>query len=148
MTYLYDATKTWTNVPPLNYEYKDSEWRESLGIDNAEGYESFTSIDGIGKINGVIFTKTELLRARMPIYTSIYDRGVKIEEYGEVADYNEKNGYLYENIDNGYWTLSSVDSSASSGVACVAGNYISICWIDYGDDSDRTGVRPVINLKL
>ena len=159
MTYLYNATKTWTNVPPLNYEYKDKEWQESLGVTFGEGsgYESFTSVDGVGKINGTKFTQTEPLRARMSIYTEING------EHGEVANLNESNAYLYNYMDElggissgeiaisgiyGYWTLSS------------RADYYGDAWIVYyegktsepGNDDyvgyDVIGVRPVINLKL
>ena len=153
MKYLHNATKSWINIPPLNYEYYDIEWHESLGIEINGGYESFTSENGVGKINGRQFTGKELLRARMPIYTYANDK-----EYGEVSDYNGSNSYLYDylslhnNIQTnaitgiyGYWSSSShVDDSSSAWFVRYRGDVDD----DGVNDEYYNGVRPVINIKL
>ena len=163
MKYLYNATTLWTNVPALNYEYYEKEWQESLGLVNEEnkGYESFTSVDGEGKINGIKFTETDPLRARMPIYASKYDDN---SEYGDVADFNGINGYLYENLSSeywiheggqptnnienifGYWTLSSLPNSD------IKASFVSYSGVVFSNDIYDSvypsvyGVRPVISL--
>ena len=153
MTYLYNATKDWVNVPPLNYEYYDIEWQESLGAEIDDGgYESFISENGIGKMEGTKFTGEELLRARMPIYAYVDEK-----EYGEVADYVDENSYLYDYLEDGgyqenilseiygYWTLSSIASNSGLAWDVNSGGDVGS---DLVYDENRDGVRPVINLKL
>jgi len=153
MEYLHNATKSWTNVEPLNYTYND---REVQGITTTDrGYESFISTNGIatitkGDANGTqvtIGSSIEPLRARLPIH---------IEENGsgEVQDQNEFNAFLYENIDyedkpRGYWTMSSAGVDGPSLIVCDP----DIVWCEVGDwigadDNYEFGVRPVITVKL
>jgi len=151
MTYLYNATKSWINVEPLNYTYND---REVQGItDTTIGYQSFVSEDGIaiitkGDTDGTrvtIGTSSEPLRARMPIYSS--DTNIT-----EVA--NKTNAsYLYDNLDfnenyepYGYWTLSS-----SFEMSIFA--WVVYCTGSLQNDpayavNDGLGVRPVITVTL
>ena len=164
MTYLYNATKSWTNISPLNYEYYDREWQKSKDVifEDGSGYTSFTSVNGEGKINGKKFTEEKPLRARMPIYAYNSDIGTG---YGEVGGYYGSNVFLYENLDSstwnyrevptnsikniyGYWTLSSY-SLDSSTVLFVNynGKMNDGDFVDVLHEYDR-GVRPVINVKL
>ena len=140
MKYLYNATKDWINVPPLNYTYYD---RQSQGItDQTNGYESFTSENGIGKINGEQFTGNELLRTRMPI----------------VSEIQGGHNYLYENLSAnsddgvgipGYWSLSSSGINGAIYMLYTGSVYSLYVgdWASYATDSEF-GVRPVINVKL
>jgi len=171
MEYLHNATKSWTNVEPLNYSYYD---RKSLGVDlnnpvdsdgNLVGYQSFISINGIatitaGDINGTqvtIGSESEPLRSRMPIYSAVYDaQWNKIYEKGEVADKTESNAYLYENFDSnaeyegpfGYFTLSSDALSAHSAWYVLFHGSIKDGTFGNSNVTDNYGVRPVITVKL
>lgn len=147
MQFLYNATKDWINVPPINYSYNDKQFQ---GGDS--GYTSFVSKDGIATITSStspvvktnIGTKEKKLRARMPIY--------KLEdskEYGELL-FKSIAPYLYDNFDTtgssapwGYWTLSS--SVESSSNAWYLYYYSNVNSIDVTIDSSY-GVRPVITL--
>jgi len=149
MEYLYNATKSWTNIEPVDYTYNDRTVQGITGTD--KGYQSFVSTNGIGVITKgdtegtkvTIGSVSEPLRARMPIYSS--DASVT-----EVADKTESNSYLYENISDsmpiGYWTLSSPADDNSD-----------FAWYVYYDGlvldesvffASDFGVRPVITLKI
>ena len=163
MTYLHNATKSWTKVPPVNYEYYD---REFHGISHeGVGYVSFISINGVGVITKgnaertqvTIGSSTEPLRSRMPIFSVEYyeDNDELINEKG---DLNTMNAFIFDNLDTdmeyhpaGYWTLSSESTyyeyNDLNGCAWVFG------WDEYiGNDSvnksSSYGVRPVITVKL
>ena len=145
ITYLHNATKSWSNVEPLTYTYND---REVQGITTTDiGYQSFISTNGIATITKgdsagtqvTIGSESEPLRARMPIYSES-DANVT-----EVAYKTDANAYLYENLDSAYWTLSSLgrDSYIAWYVHCSGGVT--------GDDvysAGDYGVRPVITVKL
>jgi len=151
MTYLYNATKSWTNVEPVNYTYND---REVQGITTTDrGYQSFISTNGIGVITKgdsagtqvTIGSTSEPIRARMPIYSS--DANIT-----EVGDKTETNTYLYDNFDTvnyndpaGYWTLSSSADLSSNAW------YVGYNGIVNGSsvvNESYSGVRPVITLKI
>ena len=150
MKYLYNATKNWTNIEPINYTYKD---RESQGITkDGVGYTSFVSKKGIAVITPllgsevVIGSEEEPLRARMPIYS-------KDATKTEVANLNESNTYLYKNLEGvdgskiyGYWTLSSSpnDYVGAWFVEYDGGVYNYLEHFREGYD----GVRPVITVNL
>lgn len=146
--FLYNATKNWTNISPINYMYNDKELQETTIEDTS--YTSFISNNGIATITSlfgdtvIIGDEKEPLRARLPVYIS----DSKQTEIEEKTDYNS---YLYDNLDssidnasNGYWTISS--SSANNYDAwAVYANYFVI------DDSvffdSNYGVRPVITVE-
>ena len=156
------GTKDWINIPLLSFEYYDSEWQNSLFEGDYDGgYDSVTFKEGKVKIDmGVLVTDSSMIvRARMPIYTKI--NGV---EYGEVRNFDGTNGYLYKNIPNGYWTLSSAFNDDDKGAYAVDSNGISVVidqslpdgdmYVENGQISEKYmfsgnyGVRPVINVKL
>ena len=152
MTYLYNATKSWSNVEPLNYTYNDRSVQGITGTD--VGYQSFISTNGIAVITKrdssgtqvTIGSSTEPLRTRMPIYSN--DTNVT-----EVTSMSNAS-YLYDNIDSNwaysgpyaYWTLSS------------HADYYDFAWTVYYNGSVYSdgivysdffpGVRPVITVKL
>jgi len=163
MTYLHNATKNWTNVNPLNYEYYD---REVQGVDinnpvdesgTLVGYESFISTNGVATITKgdssktkvTIGTAQEPLRTRMPIYSSD-------ESITEVSDKTAANAYLYDNLDSnfeyngpyGYMTLTSyADGPGYPGYPAS----VQVVYYDGVDSSlvvNGNGVRPVITVKL
>ncbi len=161
MTYLYNATKDWINIPALNYTYNDREF-QGITVEGV-GYTSFVSTNGVATITPLsgdvtlIGSEKSPLKARMPIYSS--DATLT-----EVATFNNNNGYLYEylygrdwdydestkpenNISgiNGYWTLSS--SAGISSSACYVNNSGYVGYNSVGI-AGNNGVRPVINLKL
>jgi len=149
MTYLHNATKSWTNIEPLNYTYND---REVQGITTTDkGYQSFVSTNGIATITKgdsvgtqvTIGTLDEPLRARMPIYST--DAGIT-----EVSPKTDAKSYLYENTSSsspyGYWTLTS-SAVYSPRSAWRVGNSGSMGY-DHVDDALLFGVRPVITIKL
>jgi len=149
MTYLHNATKSWTNVEPLNYAYNDREVQGITGTD--VGYQSFVSINGVATITKgdsagtqvTIGSESEPLRARMPIYSN--DASVT-----EVSNKTSINVFLYDNLDPNeeyrpyaYWTLSSDDLNKAWRADCygvLSGNPVE--WDDY------SGVRPVITVNL
>ncbi len=160
MTYLYNATKDWINIPALNYTYEDKTFQGTTKEDRS--YISFISIDGIATITPlsgnviVIGSEKSPLKARMP--TS--GNSTKIE----VAQFNNNNGYLYENLDGGswqygestkptnnisgiygYWTLSSY--GVSGGNAWNV-RYSGVVYHNEADNGSYSGVRPVINIRL
>ena len=98
MQFLYNATKDWTNISPVNYTYND---RTVQGNADGEGYTSFVSSNGVATITPVtgdgvtIGSEATPLRARMPICSS----NVSITE---VADKTDANAYLYDNF-KGLW---------------------------------------------
>ena len=146
MEYLHNATKSWTNVDPVNYTYND---REVQGITTTDrGYQSFVSTNGIAVITKgdeagtqlTIGSTSEPLRTRMPIYSS--DASIT-----EVADKTDSNTYLYENISSskpfGYWILSSYDFNYARFV-----NYGNNIHHNFVVIPDSYGVRPVITVTL
>ena len=149
MTFLYNATKDWTNIDPINYTYNDKTTQGTTAENTS--YTSFVSSNGIATItpltgDGVtIGSEATPVRARMPIYAS--DTTIT-----EVADKTDANAYLYDNLDSsgsaapyGYWTLSS--NAGGSNYAWNVDWGGSVFSYDVYYDFDY-GVRPVINLKL
>lgn len=156
MQFLYNATKTWVNIDPVNYTYND---KTTPGATD-RGYTSFVSTKGVAIITSLsgtattIGSETEPLRARMPIYSGIWngDYSLKIEEEGEVADKksDNSNSYIYDNLSIngekapiGYWTLSSclVSSDCAWHV-----NYGGIVHYGSVDSIAMAGARPVISV--
>ena len=147
MTYLYNATKDWINISPVNYTYMD---RQVQGNADGEGYTSFLSTNGVATITPVtgdgvtIGSESIPLRARMPIYSS----DATITEVKSKSNAS----YLYDNLDPeakkapyGYWTLSS---NAVYYTYAWKVNYSGLVNERNVFDDGRYGVRPVITLKL
>ena len=154
INFLYNATKDWVNIPPLNYSYMDKEFQETTATNTR--YTSFISNNGVATITSlsgnieVISSETIPLRARMPIYYANPDKGIY---KGELLDKNENNSnaYLYANLDpagskpNGYWSLSSYQRDPERAwVVC----YTYKIQISKTNFQNTYGVRPVINLYL
>ena len=156
--FLYNATKDWTNINPLNYRYNDREY-QNIATDNTTiGYTSFVSNEGILTITAlsgtttIIGTKEEPLRTRMPIYSGVWNgdwQENKATEKGEVADKTDTNAYLYENINPngnslpyGYWILSSMNYTNRAWAVI----HRSVVYCYDTDYADFFGVRPVITL--
>ena len=157
MNYLYNATKSWTNVDPLDFTYNNLEY---AGEEN-ESYRSFVSVEGIGVIQNynetttTIGTTSEPLRARMPVY--IYN--LTYQTLSEVADENNNNSFLYNNLDPSmatiytYWTMTSVSYEPGKGYVVYKdgdadGNGIYDEDGFISGDFEMAGVRPVITVKL
>ena len=149
MTFLYNATKDWTNIDPVNYTYNDKTTQGTTAENTS--YTSFVSTNGVAVItplsgDGItIGTSDAPLRARMPIFagnTSITEVTSKTNA-----------PYLYDNIDlagnaapYGYLTLSS-----NADFSNYAWRVDNDGYVDYGHDVDvdfGLGVRAVINLKI
>ena len=163
MRYLYNATKTWVNIAPLNYEYEDQKFQ---GM-KENGYTSFVSEDGIATITSilgekvVIGTNEEPLRARMPIYTDDSNNSLK-NEISSFNNNNNNNIYLFEYIDGDAWAYGSKPSHKISGIygywtlSANGGSYDDAWTIYYDgnvegymvDGGTHLGIRPVINLKF
>ncbi|MBE5806331.1 MAG: hypothetical protein E7313_06495 [Clostridiales bacterium] len=151
MEFLYNATKNWTNVEPLNFEYYD---RQTQGIDETNpvskingariGYSSLISTNGVVTITKgdveqtqvVIGTETEPLRARMPVASND-------ETKTEIGRKNENNGYLFPSINGTYWTLSSHNNYP--GIPYRIGDYGPT---SSGPATDMIFIRPVITTEL
>lgn len=156
MQSLYNATKDWTNIPALNYLYKDIEFHGYKSTSEI-GYTSFESLDGIAKIISKtgqttlsIGSQDKPLRARMPIFTATTNTNSSKNEVS--AKLNDgSNQYLYDNLDEsyssgklGYWTLSSYAATYSAYRVRKIG-YI----VGPADCKDVFfGVRPVIAVYL
>ena len=148
MKYLYNATKDWTNIDPVNYTYND---RTVQGNADGEGYTSFVSSNGVATITPVtgdgvtIGSEAAPLRARMPIYAS----DTTITEVTSKTNAS----YLYDNLDPdgmnvpyGYWTLSSI--AGRSRHAWYVDYYGNVGSFIVVYDGRNFGVRPVITLKI
>ena len=149
MTYLYNATKDWTNIAPVNYTYNDKDVQRYYNV-----YISFVSNNGVATITQLsgnrvtIGSETTPLRTRMPIYSMIIVDDAPIET-GEVI-IDTYASYLYDNLDSngnavpyGYWTLSSANT------ADVWSAYYNGSVAIYGCVNGSTiGVRPVITLEM
>ena len=145
MTFLYNATKDWTNISPLNYTYNDKELQETTP--EMTTYTSFKSENGVATITALsgsgitIGSEAEPLRARMPIVAS----------YTTITEVTSKTdaSYLYDNLDTdglgsyGYWTLSS-----RAGIYSGAYYVENIGYVERSNVYYNYGVRPVINLKI
>jgi len=147
MEYLYNATKNWSNVEPLNFEYYDREAQKVITTD--EGYQSFISTNGIatiiaGDVLGTqvtIGTTQEPLRVRMPI--SSYD------ESNEVSDKTDTNAFLYDNMSSSsslkYWALSSIPGDYMNAWAAYSSGIFAFSKVA---NASEVGVRPVITVTL
>ena len=149
MQFLYNATKDWTNIDPVNYTYNDKTTQGTTAENKS--YTSFISTNGVATItpltgDGVtIGSEATPLRARMPIFA----RDASITE---VTSKTDANAYLYDNLDPnglnapyGYWTLSSYADS-SLGAWCVT--YHGKVYSNGVDVGSGYGVRAVITLKI
>ena len=163
MNYLYNATKSWINIPSLNYIYNDRNFQGIAEDNTTIGYTSFVSVDGeaiITSLDGITMTtigsKTEPLKARMPIYTKNFTNPSKNELSNKKTD--NSNAYLYDYLDPydgskansisgiyGYWALSS-RADLSSDAWHVSFNDSVGVYNAFIDSS--VGVRPVITLGL
>ena len=165
MNFVYQATKDWENIPALNYTYNDKQYQGT--IEDGISYTSFVSNNGIATITSLsgyvvtIGSETAPLRARMSIYSAIYDEEWNmIGEKGEVLakKIDNSNAYLYDylkldnNIQNnpidaiyGYWTLSSMGDYSNYVWYVASSGYVRGSLLTY---DSRNVVRPVINLKL
>ena len=149
MQFLYNATKDWTNIDPVNYTYNDKTTQGTTAENTS--YTSFISNNGVATItpltgDGVtIGSEATPLRARMPIYAG--DASIT-----EVSSKTDTNAYLYDNLDSsgsaapyGYWTLSSIAGNSFYAYYVLYNG--SVHAIGVGSDGSR-GVRAVINLKI
>jgi len=156
MTYLYNATKNWTNVSPVNFEYRDKE------VQGGEyGYTSFKSVDGISVITAsdgsttTIGSESKPLRTRMPVIVrginSTYSHLNEIS-YGAINFLANLSSDPYEgNGPFGYWTLSSDVYTYRTylGVYVNSGGLGTNGFLRGGDTwYVGGGVRPVITVKL
>ena len=149
MTFLYNATKDWTNIDPVNYTYNDKTTQGTTAENTS--YTSFVSTNGVATITALDGTTTTTigsestpLRARMPIYAS----DTTITEVTSKTNAS----YLYDNLDSagsaapyGYWTLSSYAGHSFSAWYVHYLGYVDSLGVFFDCD---LGVRPVINLKI
>jgi len=134
MKYLHNATKSWTNVEPLNYIYYDNVYKKLL---STNGMATITASDGTKNIIG---SKSEPLRARMPEMSEIIS---KYDFFVENLDSSEK----YQ--PTAYWTINSGDSTTY--FAYFFGYYDLSHYKEMIQNhaySRIAGVRPVITVKL
>jgi len=163
LKFLYEATKYWTNISPMNYIYNDREFNQIPETNTTIGYTSFISTYGVAKLKFLdgdeveIGTKKEPLRARLPIYSDSYDENKnKISEKGDLSDLTltKENNFLYLNLEKrsveppyGYWTLSSYFEYENYDGVWYADCTGVITSSNASTDGD-IGVRPIITIKL
>ena len=157
MTYLYNATKNWINLEPLNYEYHNKEtWCNQFSDCNSSDYfenyyasypyETLIIKNGIleitdyyGNSMGYLGTKENPVRTRLAIY-------IPNDDSSEID--NTLPEYLLENLTDyssnpiGYWLLTSAYGHRGYGTAVEYSYGIS------DDPNTFNGVRPVITVKL
>jgi prepilin-type N-terminal cleavage/methylation domain-containing protein len=150
MDYLYNATKTWNNIPNIVINYTDE----------GNYYGTITTTNNVTKITNkdgnilTVLTDKEgykNLKSRMPMYSEVTGEGKCTTTDGScplwLVNYMSKSSY-YKAADgkidisgiNGYWTFSADDSSGAWRVSVdVSSAYVG--------GSGNAGVRPVISLS-
>ncbi|MDO4963017.1 MAG: hypothetical protein Q4E75_02805, partial [bacterium] len=150
LTYLYNATKSWTKIPNINLNYTDN---ENVGD---YGYTGIETTSGVTKIkdksgNYVIDFELTNLKARLP-------------KYSEVSAANGTNSCLYDYLDlsswmmdqsykpensipgiSGYWTLASNPTYTYFAFNGSSSGFVNNNFVDIASFS---GVRPVITLPM
>ena len=116
MTYLYNATKGWSNVPDMDLTYTD----ENNGTATNKGYTSITTSNGVATITGkngasntTIGTTSQPLKARLPREDEVtsQDAGCHIYKSSTyLQDYGTCSTWLVENL-----VYNDVSSYAGSG---------------------------------
>ena len=153
MTFLYNATKDWTNIPNIEMNYTDE------GNTGGYGYGTIVTTDNVTKITKKDGTAVTVL-TNQEGYSNLKAR---LPYKSEVANSNGSNEYLYENLDGSNWYGSGTQPTNNiSGIygywtfSSIAGNSYFAWYVDYsggvsgsyvGSDGTR-GVRAVINLKI
>ena len=141
MTYLYNATKNWSNVPDMIMNYTD----ENNTNDSTKGYTSIITSNGVttitgknGATNTTIGTTSLPLKARLPKESEIKPSD---ESLCGPAPYSCPE-WLYENLNsntNGYWLLPSYTYEASYILYIGQHNLMNTSRIE--------GIRPVITVS-
>ena len=163
MTYLYNGTKNWTNVPDMMMDYED----ENNKTDSTKGgYTGITISNGVATITGkngasntTIGTTSQPLKARLPKENEVSgtDGNHCTESAGScpswLVEYMNDSGtpsndsYYFNNElisgINGYWLLSSY--LGNSGLARIV-DYFG--YVGYNNTYGASSVRPVITVSL
>ena len=165
MTYLYNATKNWSNVPNMELTYTDENNQNST-----IGYTGITTSNGVATITGkngatntTIGTTSQPLKARLPkenevtsteagchVNSSYADNGTcsawLVEYLNDSAGASDDSYYSTNELINGiygYWLLSSYPGG--SDYARLVGYYGNVGDINTSYSSNF-GVRPVITV--
>ena len=145
MTYLYNGTKNWINVPNMIMNYID----ENYSGQPESGYTSIITNDGVTTITGKPSTNTTTLgtssvplKSRLPKYNELNNVGCEIYNDGSCPDWliQYMNGTQISGI-YGYWVLPTIYGSS---FRIYPSGYLSSDSASY-DGGD--GVRPVITVS-
>ena len=161
MTYLYNATKGWSNVPNMELTYTD----ENNSGTNF-GYTGITTSNGVATITGkpttntsTVGTASKPLKARLPKQSEAMGAGCKTVSgscptwlmenmtYSNVSNgkYSmNNNSEAYQNQIYGYWLLSS-----HPGYSTYARGVYYFGSVGFGNTTDGgCGARPVITVSI
>ena len=162
MTYLYNGTKNWSNVPNMELTYTD----ENNSDSTTDGYTGITTDNGVATITGkngvtntTIGTSTQPLKARLPKESEVLGTDGNhcttnpgscpawLVEY--LNDSSTPSSSYYSNNElisglYGYWLLSS-----NPGYSDVARYVVYDGGVYYGSTTiGNYGARPVITVSL
>ena len=162
MTYLYNTTKNWNNVPNVELTYTD----ENNQDDTTKGYTGITASNGVATITGkngasntTIGTASAPLKARLPKENEVSGTdgnhctgsggscpawlvGYLNDTGTPSSDSLYPNNELISGID-GYWLLSSTPGYSNGARDVIYDGFVS-SGTSYASDY---GVRPVITVS-
>lgn len=147
MSYLYNATKDWINVPNMTFNYKD----ENINPENIQegeyGYGSISAISTSGTSaitnnSGATTFSRENFKVRLPMFYELYGDDKCPDIYDSCPSWLTSNLNISDgdNTVYGYWTLTSVYESDAYIITDML-TYDSVWMSEYG-------VRPVITVKV
>ena len=158
MTYLYNATKEWSNVPDMIMNYSDEAWLNNAGYSIITD-NGITTITGRNRNNIVtIGTSLQPLKARLPKYSEVYGTdgnhcaGIGGSCPAWLVNYLSDNATntqesFYPNNElisgiNGYWLLKTVNLTSGSGATYISNSG----YLSYNSIGMNYGIRPVITV--
>ena len=162
MKAVYNATKTWTNIPNMimNYTDENNSGNEIYGYLKIETDKNTNETKIYTKKNEVSLTignQDSPLKARLPMQTELEYNGCKLYSgatcpvwlienlrYWEVPeDKYAINKNLGLDKTNGYWLLASSDKGSDNALHIHSSGYI----IGYNTNDTNYGIRPVITIS-
>ena len=145
MTYLYNGTKNWINVPDMIMNYIDENNQDSETL----GYTIIITSNGVTTITGkngatstTIGTTSLTLKARLSMMSEVTDIGCKIENNDSCPAWLVQ--YMHGTQMSGIWGYWILPSSDGSALRIRPEGYLSSDSVSYDGGN---GVRPVITVS-